>query len=121
MKFQKLTLVQWIGLVIVLGLGYGYVMFQHSFVPAGPIRTVLFAIVTLALYAGYFYFVKPEKKFALANLLAVIMGAAAALIILIQDIIIKHMMTPKFLIILGGAIGLPYLAAVLYREKSKDN
>ena len=100
--------------MLILLVGYGFVMFQHHFVPQN-FKILFFVIFVFAEYLVFFAVVKPSNPYQLANLLALVLGLAAALIILVQDILIRHMVSYRFLIILGGTIGLPYLSAMLYK------
>ncbi len=90
-----------------------FIATQHFYVP--PRLRLLAAFVFVAFaFAGYFYLVRPEPLFPHARWVALMCGLVCLAIIIVQDILVRHMITPKFLLVAVIAGTGPLAGAGLY-------
>jgi hypothetical protein len=81
-----------------------------------PLRPpVLLAAVTGMFYLFYLV-VKPADLSAVSRLLAILFGDIAALIVIVQHVVVRFDLSYKALIVVAAAVLSPYLAAWLYRR-----
>jgi hypothetical protein len=122
MKWYPLTTKESLVLLLVFIIGYVFTEVQHFFVPEA-IRPFAYVAVVLLLLLAFFVFVKPADPMVLAKFLAVLLGGIVAVIIVIEDFLIRQNYSWRVGIVLGGAILCPLVAGGLYRlavNKPKD-
>ncbi|HNX60016.1 MAG TPA: hypothetical protein PKK43_13025 [Spirochaetota bacterium] len=96
-----------------------FIVTQHLYVPPRIRIFTAFIFVTLA-FTGYFFLVRPESLVEHAKWVSIICGLVCLTIILVQDIMIRKMLTPKFLIVAVIAAAAPLAGAGVYYFLNKE-
>ena len=97
-----------------------FIVTQHLYIPQ-RIRIFTALIFVIIAFAGYFFLVRPESLFEHAKWVSLMCGIICLMIILVQDIMIRKMFTPKFFIIAVIAAVAPLAGAGVYHYLSKEN
>jgi uncharacterized membrane protein YoaK (UPF0700 family) len=118
MQWYPLTTKQSALLIIVFVIGYGFAEVQHFFVP-DAVRPFTYIIAVLLLLLAFFAYVRPADPASLARFLAVLLGAIVAVIIVVEDFLIRQNYSWRVAIVLGGAVLCPLVAGWLYRMAVK--
>ena len=113
MEWYPLTTKESLLLLFIFIVGYAFAEVQHFFVP-DAILPFTYIVAILFLLLAFFAFVKPADPVALGSFLAVLLGGIVAVIIVIEDFLIRHNYSWRVAIVLGGAILCPLLAGWLY-------
>ncbi len=118
MKWYPLTTKESVLLLIVFVIGYVFAEVQHFFLPYAVLPFTYIAAVLLLLLA-FFAFVKPADPVALARFLAVLLGGIVAVIIVVEDFLIRQNYSWRVAIVFAGAVLCPLIAGWLYRMAVK--
>jgi hypothetical protein len=113
MKCYPLAKKEYALLVVIFIAGYLFTELQYLLIPEAT-RPFSYLLAVTVLLLLFFSLVKPERPYELARFLAVLLGAIVAVIIVIEDIIIRHTLSYKLAVVLGGAIICPLVAGSLY-------
>ena len=111
---HKLNLKETALLVATFIVGYVFTVTQKYYI-IEALRPFTYLLFLTALFFLFFYLVKPAKPLSLSNTLALVLFVVVVLIILVQDVLIMHQVSYRTLIVLAGAVGLPYLIGALYK------
>ena len=99
--------------------GYIFTEVQHYFIPATLCPfTYLLAVIVLLL--AFFFMVKPAEPVDCAKYLSLLLGAIVAVVIVIEDVIIRQNVTSSVAIVLLGAIISPLAAGYIYLMMTKN-
>lgn len=119
MKWYPLTNRDWFLLLAVFIVGYISTEVQQYFIPE-EIRPFTYLLAVFLLFLAFFCMVKPAEPVELGKFLATILGMVVAVIIVIEDFLIRHNNSYKVAIVLAGAVLIPLLAGYLYRVLAKN-
>src|SRR5664280_835678 len=103
MKAPSLTTKEWLLLLPLIAVSYGFTVAQKHFVPQG-LRPFTFVTVVLALLLTFFALTKPARPMDKAKGLALIVGGFALCLILTMHVIIRFDPSYKNVIVLGVAV-----------------
>ena len=95
-----------------------FIVTQHIYIPQRVRIFTAILFVTIA-FAGYFYLVRPESLLEHAKRVSLLCGLICLVIILVQDILIRKMFTPKFFIVAVIAAVAPLAGAGVYHYLNK--
>jgi hypothetical protein len=125
MKLYKFKLSDIAILIVLFLAGYFFTETQKYWVPFA-FRVYTYLAMVAVMYSVIFALIAPKKPVELANSLAVIFGAIVLAIIIIEDILIKHMVSWRTPIILLAVVLIPYLAEwgysniqIIFKKRSK--
>lgn len=96
-----------------------FIVTQHLYIPQRARIFTAIVFVTIA-FAGYYFLVRPESLFDHAKRVSLICGIVCLVIILVQDIMIRKMFTPKFFIVAIIAAVAPLSGAGVYYLLNKE-
>lgn len=115
MKLYKLNFWQYLLLILLFALNYGYVMVDQLFLPEKlrPIALFIFVFITML---GFFVIIKPNKPYELSRLLSIIFGGVVLIIILITHVIITYDVSYKGLVILGVTFFTPFIVGWIFKK-----
>jgi hypothetical protein len=114
MKWYPLTTKEALLLIVIFITGYVFTEVQHYFVDEA-LRPYTYVIAVLVLLFAFFVFVGPADPVALAKFLAVLLGGIVAVIIVVEDFLIRQNYSWRVAIVLGGAVLCPLIAGWIYR------
>jgi hypothetical protein len=118
MKGYPLTSRDYALLLAVFIGGYIFTEAGSIFIPE-QVRPFTYLLAVLLLLFAFFFRVKPAEPVELGKFPAIILGAIGAVIIMIEDFLIRHNYSSKVLIVLAGAVLIPLVAGYLYRMLAK--
>jgi hypothetical protein len=119
LSFYKLKLSDIIVLAVLFILGYFFTETQKYFVPAYW-RVYSYLAMVAVMYSVIFALIAPKKPMELANSLAVVFGVVVLAIILIEDIMIKHLFSWRTIVVFLGVVVVPYTSAWAYLKSKKE-
>ena len=115
-KIEKLTRQHNFILLILVIVGYIWILIDQYFISKSTLRLVVFGILISLLYLVLFYIVKPKNPYWLANKLAIILTPLIILEGTIVHLFIKNDFTyqQSILWLLVGIT--PYFSGKVYKE-----
>ena len=122
--FTKMKLKDWLMLVGVIIIGFGWLLVDQIFLDETYQRFIALFILLLGLLFLQFAVNKPEYPIRYANTLTVICVTFIVLISVVMHVIIKHNFTSKSVLIWIVSGVMPYMSGGLYsitRKKVKNN
>jgi hypothetical protein len=118
MKWYPLTGRDYVLLLAVVVVAYVFTEAQHYVIPE-QVRPFTYLLAVFLLLLAFFFMVKPAEPVELGKTLAIILGMIAAIIVVIEDILIRHNYAYTVLIFIAGAALLPLVAGSIYRMLAK--
>jgi len=113
MFFYRLKIHQYFILAFIIAICFGYVFVDQYFIPK-EFRLAAFLTISLIFLLIFFIIVKPDKPFALARTLSLILGVFDLTVIIIFHVIITFDVSYKNFIILASGIIIPFIAGAVY-------
>ncbi|MCX6684777.1 MAG: hypothetical protein NTZ37_08650 [Methanoregula sp.] len=113
MKCYPLTRQNYALLALLLVIGYAFTEVQHYFI-SQDLRPFTYLLAIILLHLVFFMRVKPGQPMELAKYLAVLLGIAVAVIIIIEDVIIRKNVSYTVAIVFFGAVVSPLVAGYIY-------
>jgi hypothetical protein len=113
MKWYHLSLVQWILLLIIVGVADIFTVAQRYVIPE-ILRPLTYFVIVIVLLLVYFFIVHPSEPMVLAQTLSVILGAITIVLILIQDVILTYSLSWKTIVVFMDAVLGPVIAGYLF-------
>jgi hypothetical protein len=114
---MKMTLRDYGIIVVGILLGYIYTECQRFFVPA-ELRWPALIVVYFLVFFYIFVLIKPKKPYELSKWMSIYLTLIALLIIIIEDIGIKHVPMSRLMVgapkILATTLVAPYLCGAVY-------
>jgi len=119
--FAVLKVKDYLCLIILIAVGFGWLLIDQIFLPEVYQRFIAFIILIFVLFYLQFLFNKPSETIHYANTLSLITVSFAIIVSLIMHVIIQHDFTSKsiFIWIISGA--LPYITGLVYVVTKKKN
>jgi hypothetical protein len=113
MKWYPLSIVQFIILFVLVAIADVFTYAQKYFLPEAvrPFTYIVFIIVVLLFF---FFLVRPDRPMVLAQTLCLILGVLAAILIILQDVILIYQVSWKTAVVFLGAVISPFIAGYLY-------
>jgi hypothetical protein len=119
---MKLKAKDYIAIFFAVLAGYFYLEVQKLFLPQIMWRPAMVAAY-LAIFVVLFYIVNPKRPYDLSKWMSLWMTVVAFCIIVVLDIMIKHIAMARLVrgvpVILGTTIIAPFIAGYLYVLMSK--
>jgi hypothetical protein len=119
---MKLKMKDYIAIFIGIVVAYYYLEVQKLFLPQAFWRPAMVAAY-LVIFLALFYVIDPEKPYALSKWMSIWLTVVAACIIIVLDIMIKHIAMARLMrgvpVILGTTLIAPYIAGYLYGLMAK--
>ena len=119
---MKLKMKDFIAIFIGIVAAYYYLEVQKLFLPQALWRPAMI-VAYLVIFLALFYVINPEKPYDLSKWMSIWLTVVAAGIIIVLDILIKHIAMARLMrgapYILGTTIIAPYIAGYLYGLMAK--
>jgi hypothetical protein len=119
--FTTLKLKDYLCLLVVYIVGFGWLLVDQIFLPAVWQRFVALLIILLLLFYLQFSIIKPAMAILYANTISIISVLFIASITIVLHVFIKHDFSSKLILIWILAGALPYISGHIYKiTKRKD-
>ena len=112
--FARLGWRGWLYVALALVVGRVWVQVDQDLLPARMLTPAFFAVV-LVLMGALFALLRPPAPFALARTVALVLGLAVSVLIVVQHVILTFDISYRAGIILGATLALPFVAAAGYK------
>jgi hypothetical protein len=110
----KLKIYEYLILFFIIVIGNIFIATQKYYIP-DQFRALTLFLFLVILLSIYFLIIRPINIFLLSRFLSILLGLLTLVLIIIQDIIIKHLLTTKFFIIIGAVIIVPFVSGFIYK------
>jgi hypothetical protein len=112
--FSPLKLKDYLSLVVLIIVGFGWLLIDQIVLPETYQRFIAFFILIFILYYFQFAINKPQQVIAYANSIAAITLAFIVIVSIVMHVIISHDFSFKSVLIWIVAGSLPYLTGLIY-------
>jgi hypothetical protein len=117
--FSSLKLKDYLSLLVVFILGFGWLLIDQYFLPAVWQRFVALIILLLVLFYLQFSVNKPAKTFTYANSIALVSFSFIVILSIVIHVIIKHDFNSKLILIYIVSGALPYVSGFIFQKTKK--
>ena len=119
---MKLKMKDYIAIFLGIVVAYYYLEIQRLFLPQVMLRPAM-VVAYLIIFLVLFYVIDPKKPYDLSKWMSLWLTVVAACIIIVLDIMIKHIAMARLMrgvpVILGTTLIAPYVAGYLYGLMAK--
>jgi peptidoglycan/LPS O-acetylase OafA/YrhL len=100
-------------LAVFFIIGYIFTELQPSIIPAA-LRPFTYLLAVIVLMLAFFFMVRPEEPVDCAKYVSLLLGAIVAVVIVIEDVIIRKNVPYTVAVVWLGAIIGPLAAGYIY-------